>query len=557
MSYSVQNPTPTKPFALEKSLPLLTSSKLHWGIISVGIALRLIQYSLNRSLWIDEAFLSLNIIERSLPELLFQPLAYNQAAPIGFLLLEKLAVQAFGNSEYVLRLVPVLSGIAALLLFYAMAKWFSRSLTITLALALFTISDRLIYFSSELKQYSSDVAIALLLFWVIIRFEAKITIFGSLSAGVLGAVAIWFSHPAVFVLVGLGGVLAIDNFTNRQWSKLSKIAIAGTYWIVSFVSFYFISLKPLTQNADLSSSWGGKGTFMPFPPLSISDFRWFIDTFFEVFKNPLGFYLVGVAAFAFIIGLTTGLIEKGKKVLLLISPILVTLIASGLQKYPFSDQLLLLFIVPFVLLLIAEGVSATITQTQQNLSIVGISLAVLLFLHPVCSSALNLVNPNNAPHPLQRVREDIKPVLAYVNQQRQKDDAIYLYYAAQYQFKYYANRFGFNWQSEGEAVQNSPPETWFEPALPSYPPKLIVGNYFRKDVTSLNDEIARITGNNRVWLVFSHVHDRRSDIDEEDLFLYRLDTIGKRLDAFQALEASAYLYDLSNSAKVTQSSEVR
>lgn len=553
MSYSVQNLVfPKQDFSKEK-LPLLVSGKLHWSIISIGVALRLIQYFLNRSLWIDEAFLALNITERSLPELLFQPLAYNQAAPIGFLLLEKLVTQGLGSSEYALRFVPLIAGIASLFLFYAVAKWFSRSLTVTIALALFAISDRLIYFSSELKQYSSDVAIALLLFWAITRFEARMTVLSSILVGILGAIAIWFSHPAVFVLAELGSILAIENFIHQQWLKLSKIAAACSLWAVSFVSFYWISLKPLTQNEVLSDSWGSKGTFMPLPPLSLSDFRWFIDTFFEVFRNPLGFYLAGIAALAFMIGLTTSFAKKRKKVLWLISPILVTLIASGLNKYPFREQLLL-FIIPFVLLLIAEGVQETITQTQQKISIISISLIILLFIHPVCSAALNLVNPNNAQHPFQRVREDIKPVLAYLNQQWQKGDITYLYYASQYQFKYYANRFGFDLQPEGKTVQNAPPGTWFEPALSSYPPELIVGHYFRKNLTDLNDEIARLIGHDRVWLVFSHVHDRRSALDEEDLFLFRLDSIGKRLDAFQALEASAYLYDLSNSAKATQSS---
>jgi len=64
------------------------------SIIAVifGLAVRLVQYLSNRSLWGDEAAISLNIINRSYRELL-TPLSNNQAAPPGFLTVEKLAVQ--------------------------------------------------------------------------------------------------------------------------------------------------------------------------------------------------------------------------------------------------------------------------------------------------------------------------------------------------------------------------------------------------------------------------------------------------------------------------------
>ncbi|MDE5108199.1 MAG: hypothetical protein O4808_14405, partial [Trichodesmium sp. St17_bin3_1_1] len=57
-------------------------------IIAFGVALRLIQYLSNRSLWADEAVLALNIVNRSYLELM-QPLDYDQGAPIGFLIVEK------------------------------------------------------------------------------------------------------------------------------------------------------------------------------------------------------------------------------------------------------------------------------------------------------------------------------------------------------------------------------------------------------------------------------------------------------------------------------------
>src|SRR5438093_13203620 len=82
------------------------------AIIIVGIVLRVRQYLFDRSLWFDETLLSLNIIHRHLSELLGR-LDSHQGAPVGFLMLSRLAVDAFGTSEYALRLVPFLAGVAS------------------------------------------------------------------------------------------------------------------------------------------------------------------------------------------------------------------------------------------------------------------------------------------------------------------------------------------------------------------------------------------------------------------------------------------------------------
>jgi hypothetical protein len=68
-------------------------------LIIFGIVIRLVQYLNNRSLWLDEVNLALNIINRSYSELL-NTLDYNQAAPPGFLWIEKLVTQLLGNNEY-------------------------------------------------------------------------------------------------------------------------------------------------------------------------------------------------------------------------------------------------------------------------------------------------------------------------------------------------------------------------------------------------------------------------------------------------------------------------
>src|SRR5260370_9268542 len=55
---------------------------LWWGAVVVGGAVRIEQFATRRSLWLDEALVTMNIIQRGFGGLA-RPLAYSQAAPVG------------------------------------------------------------------------------------------------------------------------------------------------------------------------------------------------------------------------------------------------------------------------------------------------------------------------------------------------------------------------------------------------------------------------------------------------------------------------------------------
>ena len=479
----------------QKLTVLYASNKLPWVIIGIGIVLRLIPYLSNRSLWLDESCLSLNIINRSFPELL-QPLSYNQGAPIGFLLLEKIAVNLFKNTEYALRLFPLLFGIVSLFLFYYVAKQFIRPKAVPIALSLFAISGPLIYYSSEVKQYSADVAIALLLYFVTNNIlSKKMTASRVAFFGLVGAAAIWFSHPAVFILIGVGASLTLFYLSRKEWSRIAGLSIAYSLWGLSLTTCYLIFLRDLSNNRVLSDYW--LNGFMPFPPLSLNDFQWFFITFFKIFEHPTGLYLYGIAVLAFLIGIFQYSGEK-EKIFILILPIFFALIASGFHVYPFHGRLLL-FIVPSLLLFIAEGAAYITDKTMHSSSTIGITFICLLFF----------IKPFN------HTVEEIKPVLNYIRAQKQPTDITYLYYSSQYAFKYYSEQYGF--------TEND----------------YIVGISSRNNWMNYIEDLNKLRGKKRVWILFSH--DRKS---EKILFLHYLNSIGKRLDFCDSNGASAYLYDL-------------
>ena len=500
----------------QKNLALLTYSKLSLIIISFGILVRLIQYLFNRSLWADEAVLALNIINRSYLELL-APLDYEQGAPYGFLIMEKLAVQLFGNNEYALRLFPLLASVVAFFLLYELANRCVTRIAVPIALALFASLRYLVYYASEVKQYSSDVAIALLCCLIARQLSrAKLTAKQMIFFGVVGAIAIWFSHPAVFVLAGVGAVSLLTSITKDDKSRTSRILVIGSIWLISFSAFYFLTLQNLGSSEALLQSWQRSGAF----PKSPFDVVWIFDSLGRLFSDPLGFPVLvdGLAIFAFLAGCISCYQRQRETLFILLSPVLVTLVAGYLYKYPFGDRLVL-FLTPFMILLIAEGVAFIWRKTRQEPTVVlSALLLILLLTQPVIKASQLLFTPY--------LREEIKPVLSYIKSHQQPNDILYVFQRGEYQFKYYAEKYGYQ---QGDYIIGVDD-------LDKYDGK----DLSVAEVQRYQDDLNKLRGEDRVWVMFSHAH-----LGSENAMIEaHLNSIGKRIDAFTSKGAFVYLYDL-------------
>lgn len=495
--------------------------KLPWLMIGIGLLFRLIQYFSNRSLWADEATLALNIVNRSFWELL-QPLDYQQAAPIGFLIAEKLAVELLGPHEYALRLFPLVSGIASLFLFYALAKRCLSAKVLPIALGLFATLPPLIYYSSEVKQYASDVAIALLACLIVVHLSHQKLISPKQIAiyGLLGALLIWFSHPAVFVLAGTGLSALFYCWTNHH-RNIKRLLATYSIWALSFLAFYGLFLARLGSRDDLVTSFTGHGAFPASPLYAIP---WLFFAFGKFFYNPLGFPipLAIVGLVAFIAGCLSLFAKHKTVLLLLISPILTTLAAALVQKYPFHERLVL-FLTPFAIVLIAEGANYIYYRAKaKKASWLGLLFLVLLLAYPVGSAGALLIQPD--------WREEIKPVIEYVKQHQQPRDVLYVYQRGEYQFKYYAQQYGYQPGDYIIGVDDLDSEDGYGVSA--------------QEAQRYREDLDQLRGNSRVWVILSHISHVR---DETKLVESHLDQMGQRVDAFYQPGAYVLLYDLSQS----------
>jgi hypothetical protein len=474
-------------------------------LLALGVVLRVVQFLPDRSLHHDEAALGVNLTQRSFAGLL-ERLDFEQGAPIGFLMLQKIVALLVGGTDWSLRLLPFLCSLASLYVFWQVAQLHVERRAALLALGLFAIGRGLVYYSSELKQYSSDVLIALVLWWLAARVSLPCRPGRLLAWGLAGAAAVWFSHASVFVLAGTGTCFAWACLRGRHWRGLAWFGAVLSLWLVSFGTGYLLFLKELGTSAYLLQFW--KTSFMPLPPRSVADLNWFPQTFFAVLEMPGGLVAQGVSGailgvLALLIGGLALWREKPLALAALLSPVGFTLLASGLHKYPFGDRLVL-FLVPGVLLVIAAGAAEIWQRLAPAWPQLGAAIVGLLVFCPLLAAAGKAIDPG---------RDDqIKPMLQYLKDQRQEGELIYVYASSWPAYLFYADQYGL--PKTGGVQRGTLGRTFAT---------------YAQDV----DGLAR---QGRVWLLFSHHQ------NAQRAFLGQMDRSGVKLAGRSAPGAAVYLY---------------
>ncbi len=420
-----------------------------WALLALGAALRLRQYLVPRSLWLDEAMLALNIRQRGMAEL-FLPLDYEQGAPLGFLLLTKSITLTLGMSELRLRLLPFLAALASLILFWLLSRRVLKTPAMLTALAWFALHPGLIQYAAEFKQYSTDVFFTLLLLWL--AQNAAQTRRHAALAGT-GMLAVWFSHPAIFVLAAMGVSLWL------HYKKIpASLFFAGAGWLISFGAFYFLSLSSLAANQPLQDFWQEY-----FPASSAGALNLL---YLWLGNHPL-FIAVTLT------GLVWGWLRHRSQMTLLLGLVGFSLLAAALHLYPFGGRMIL-FLAPVSIWLGSLAVEATASARfvpRWAAHFAAASLALTLCWLPLLPSLDSFLHPRMAEH--------IRPAMQRLQDAYKTGDVLYLYHYAVPAFEYYAPLYGMEEVAaqKGEALSE----------------------------TEMQREMENLPVEGRVWLLFSHV----------------------------------------------------
>lgn len=390
---------------------------LFYIILGAGITLRLYQHLMGRSLWEDEAHIALNFMKFGYAGLM-APLENYQTAPILFLWITDTFCSLFGPGEVSLRSFAFIVSLAALPFYFYMVKDFTGNvLTALIAFTIFALNISLIYYSSEVKSYTIDVAVYVLILYLLFSVNKYVLKHRTLLLAITGCLFILCSNASVVVLFcaaiymitsGWGKGFSEDRKILRVKIPSAHLVIFGSWAVVWLLNFFvFIYNHPYSEGMKNIWSW----TFAPsdvfskefadFIKLRIDD-TIYMDMLFFTDKFYFPQVLTGLIIVAVGYCIYT---RRWKALWLTAAPILLHLVLSMFKVYPFFYRFILYLLPPFIILT-AIGISTVVRIIAERLHRV-IAVPVALFFLYCCT----YISIQKFPY----WDREIGPVLSFIN----------------------------------------------------------------------------------------------------------------------------------------------
>lgn len=397
-------------------------------ILALGAITRLILFFQNHSIYLDEANLARNIIEKPFA-LFFQPLDYEQYAPPLFLVIEKMNVLLLGASEYGLRLFPLLASLFSIYLFYKLLiRYLTDGFPLLFALFIFAFGEYYLHYAVEGKQYASDILLVLLLLLMVLNEKNVFNWQKALKWAFIGMLAIWLSMPSVFILSGVGLFLGVKILETKDYKRLWLLLFSISVWLLNFGIYYVQILSTDVEVEGLQSFH--QDFFLPLWPTSATDFQQILNIFTSIVETSVGH--TAIAALVGILGIVLGIYLFIKKhwqlAILFFFPIVATLVVSSLHLYSLVPRLTLFFI-PILLLTIAFGLQFLFEKARLWQKTI---LVILMFLTASLHTGISYVW-----QPFEI--EDTRAAMDYIENNKQANDYIYVSHEAWPTFYFYQN----------------------------------------------------------------------------------------------------------------------
>jgi len=398
LKWPLKNPSP------ERFLSLGTIALIVWYLL-----LCLIQYVYQRPLWNDEHWVFFNLTSFNAREIFSREFFSAQTFPRVYFFLIQNFSRIFDFNLLSLRFFPFLSMLVAFFVWLKVARYGLKDQWSYLIFVLsWSASAVLIYYASELKQYSMDVLVAAA--WLLFlcnqrRIEESRSITSYTLILILLPFLVFFSYPAylfiIFPIINLIHSVSVDRRFIRPLIFYVAFAI-----IVAVTSYYFDIRLAASSAQDALQDYfiyaDSLAHFLQTLGEGINNLfsRWFVE-------RPKAFKQIGIFFVTFgLINLFYGFLkiikrDKGRfhSVNTIALIVFVELIILGaLKKYPFTIPRTSLFFCPIVLFLTAQALGAfkkyryayIFLQTSYvvfllyiAISLSGITLAGLLSFRPV------------------------------------------------------------------------------------------------------------------------------------------------------------------------------
>jgi hypothetical protein len=450
---------------------------------------RRLGYLLSHSFWLDEGW-----VADSVRAPLHQLRLLTSSTPIGWTLLLRL-VPEIGPPER-LRLLPIAFAVASVVPAYLLGRRLGRVQAVAAGLAAAIAPSAIA--NDDLKQYTGDVFVTLLLLWLGARVEAGWTGPGAhgprrllvLCSACVAAVLV--SHAAVFVSAAVVGALALRCLAERRWDRLRQVLGFGLA-VGAVEAAVFLVFLSVGDNAAMQRYWG-----YAFVPLSEGPGRAvsFVATHLAATLGRAGFgpwALAAVLALAGLAALWRGLLPATAAAV----PVLLgeLVVAGAAHRYPFLDERTSLFVTVLFTVCAGLGVGAVVAWSFRRPATVPVGLAAAGLAAALLVTASR--EAFRTPMPGSSLRQQV----AFVLDHRRPGDVVVVGRNASFAFAYYwPDRPTFTPTLSNTAVL-------FQVDYPGRPELVITHQRGQPGAEAAIREASARTRSGRVWLVLAEAGD--------------------------------------------------
>ena len=471
---------------------------LLWLILAAGVLLRIWQFFINRPMDRDELVMALNILKHDYSTIT-NPLYGHNGDPLGYIFALNIYSSIFGDSQFILRLPSLLMSIYSLFIFKKLSEKFQNN--IIPAMAIFAGCNSVVWFSSSVKQYSSDLLLALLfqlLFIELYRNNSKKLLYLYIFTC---PVIFWFSYTNIFHVATSFLVL---GYIWRNDSKFKLLILTALLSVLSFILCQKYSIRDLATSGLFYQYWFFKNAY---PPNIFTASDWYI-THASLFFTNVGRFVYSLPIFlCFIFAFFK--LEK-QKLAILIIPFILTFIASASHYYPLpflssaKAGRFVIFLIPSFVICISSGLIYLSSKLPK-----GFRSAVILMIaiQPVFDTSLQLINPL----PI----DDVESALRTISDYKKPGDKLYAAKSVEWFYLYYKTKIPL----EGLEMY------WSE--------------VYGAVLMSNEKEQSALKGANRVWILVRATHKSKA-------VLNYFNKRGKLLSEWHFQNCDLLLYDFAN-----------
>lgn len=388
--------------------------------IIIAVVLRTETYLSGRPLWSDETALACNILTRHIYGF-FTHLDYVQKAPPFFMMAVKLVTDIFGVEEWQLRLIPFLSSIGSIFIFFFLSKKILlKKSSIIIANILFAINYYLIRYAQEFKQYSSEVFLVLVSLFLFEKIELEqLTYKKIFFYSLLSIILILFSFPMLFVILAF---ITLNLIKVNKESIKKLVFYTFPIGIACFCYYYFAILP--TRDFDIAyfNEYWKNGFLNP----NIISFLSLLKTNLTYYFNPNKITLI--AFLPMIIGIYAIIQERKKIHHFCFYIVIFAILASLFHFYPIEKRTAL-YLFPIVLLLIVKPIDLFSKKTKL-LTVIVICSFLMCFTQYNFNYIKSFFDKNtfaiqDARTTMQIIIENYKPSDIFVYNKASETDFIY------------------------------------------------------------------------------------------------------------------------------------